>query len=118
MRKLTIAIAVAALVAGCGSSGSKSTSVALSAPKTRSTGATTTRSAASTATVSPSPTYRYPAAAKSALMADCRRNGSRSACNCVVRYFEGNFAYAQIKAASIPKLATWAAKAASICSGA
>jgi hypothetical protein len=50
-------------------------------------------------------------------MTRCLRSGSHSACDCVLRYFEGNFSYAQIKAASVPKLATWAAKAASICSG-
>lgn len=50
-------------------------------------------------------------------MARCRQSGSHSACDCVLRYFEGNFSYAQIKAASVPKLANWAAKAASICSG-
>jgi len=115
MRRLVTALTVAALLAACGS-GSKSTSVSLSAPGT-STSQPSATSTRTTRTVNSSPTYRYPTAVKNALMARCLRNGSRSACDCVVRYFEGNFSYAQVKAASVPKLATWAAKASSICAG-
>jgi uncharacterized protein YceK len=117
MRRIVTLLAVAALVAGCGSK-SKSTSVSLSAPsKSTSHARTQTTPKRSTSSASSSPRYPYPAAVKNALMTHCLKGGSHSACDCVVRYFEGNFSFAQVKAASVPKLATWAAKAASICSG-
>jgi hypothetical protein len=118
MRRLVTVIAVAALVAACGGSsgGSKTSSVSLSAPSTSASHPSPTTTT-STQRADSRPTYRYPASVKNALMAQCRRVGSRSSCLCVLRYFEGNFSYAQIKAASVPRLATWAAKASSICSG-
>ena len=121
MRRLMIVLAVAVLLAGCGSGGaSKTTSVSRSTPKTstaHSTATTTTSNTRSTSTGNSSPTHRYPTAVRNALMARCRRKGSRSACDCVVAYFEDNFSYAQLKAAPIPKLGSWAAKAETVCSG-
>lgn len=121
MRRLLSVLAVAVLLTGCGSGASRKTSsVSVPTPKTstaRSTATTTTSSTRSASTVNSSPTYRYPTAVKNALMARCRRNGSRSGCDCVVRYFEGNFSYARLKAASIPKLVAWAQTAESVCSG-
>ena len=120
MRKLMIAVALAATLAACGGgSGGKTTSVSLSTPNASASHPSgPTSSTGSTPSVNPTPTYRYPAAIQSALMARCRRTGSRSACVCVLRYFEGNFSYAQLTAASVPRLANWATKAASVCSGA
>jgi hypothetical protein len=111
-------IAAAALLAACGSH-SSATSISLSAPSTSTSHAspTTTSSTSSTSTGSSGTTYHYPATIRNALMARCRQNGSRSACNCVVTYFEDNISYAQLKAASIPKLASWAREATRICSG-
>jgi hypothetical protein len=118
MRTVILGLAVAAALAACGSGGGGAKTISLTSS---STAATTSGPAShpstSTANANERPRYRYPATVRAALVAHCRQTGSRSACKCVLGYFEGNFSYAQLRAASVPKLATWAARAASVCSG-